>query len=125
MSAEKIPAMKTPKAPTMTDYKSTAQASHGEKLKAMGFAGGGPVTEATFPIRPPTAAPLRSSAPSIGAKRPSVPGFAVGGNVGGREHPVNVTRGAAAEREMAQMEKEAKREKAARAAGNHRRPKGS
>lgn len=101
----KTPPTPTVKAPGMSDYKSAAQDSHGEKLKAMGFAGGGPVTEATFPIRPPVVAPLRSSAPSIGAKRPSV-GLAVGGNVGSR--PVNVSRGAAAEREMALMEKEAK-----------------
>jgi hypothetical protein len=109
--------IKTPKAPTMTDYKSAAQASRGEKLKAL--AGGGPVTQAAFPIRPPIVAPLRSSAPSFGAKKPSIPGLAAGGGVQGREQTsvTHVIRGAAAEREMARMEKEAK------TAGNRPKPR--
>jgi hypothetical protein len=90
----------------MTDYKSAAKSSREVKMKSMGFAGGGPVTQAAFPMRPPVVAPLRPIAPPIGGKRPSVPGLAAGGNVGG--HPVNVTGGPAAEREMARMEKEAK-----------------
>jgi hypothetical protein len=98
--------IKTPKAPTMTDYKSAARASHVLKLK--GLAGWGPVTQASFPIRPPVVAPLRSSTPTFGAKRPSIPGLAAGGNIEGRGHP---------DREMARMEKETK------AAGNHRKPK--
>jgi len=34
------------------DYREAAKVSRGQKLKAMGFDGGGPVTAATFPIRP-------------------------------------------------------------------------
>jgi hypothetical protein len=104
-TGKKPPAIKTPRGPAMSDFKSAAAASREGKIKAMGFAGGGPVAQATFPIRPPVVAPLRSIAPSVGAKRPSIPGLAAGGNVGGR-----VTRGAAAEREMARMEREANRD---------------
>jgi hypothetical protein len=123
MSISKIPTIKALKGPTMTDYKSAAAASRGDKLKTMGFAGGGPVIQpASFPMRPPVVAPLRSIAPPIGVKRPSVPGLAVGGNVGG--HPVSVTRGPAAEREMARMEREAKAEQKARSTGTQRQKKG-
>ena len=112
MSISKPPSIKPLKAPTMTHYKTAAAASRDEKIKTMGLAGGGPVTQAAFPIRPPVVAPLRSVAPSVGAKRPSIPGLAAGGNVSG-----HVIRGPAAEREMARMEKEAK------ADGNRRQPK--
>jgi hypothetical protein len=81
----------------MSDYKSSAHASHGDKLTAMGFAGGGPIQPASFPMRPPVVAPLRAIAPPVSGKKLLV--FADGGNVVG--HPVSATRGVAAEREMA------------------------
>jgi hypothetical protein len=58
--------IKTPKAPTMTDYKSAAQTSRCEKLK--GLAGGGPVTQASFPIRPPVVAPFDRARRQLGPK---------------------------------------------------------
>lgn len=127
---EKISGIKAPKISTMPDYKSAARASHGEKLKAMGFASGGNVNTGPVTIAPgslPTSPIWKSvtgspsghlpvSPPITKASAPLVPvrSFADGGKV---------IRGPAAEREMARMEREAKAEKEAKAAANHRRPK--
>jgi hypothetical protein len=126
MSIGKLPTIKTSKSPTMADYKSGAAVSRDVKLKAM--AGGGNVT--VPPGRQPTSPIWKSVPPALpsGASRQSVSPpiskasaplvavspFAAGGNV---------IRGPAAEREMARMEREAKAEKEARAAGNQRLPK--
>jgi hypothetical protein len=126
---EKISGIKAPKISTMTDYKSAAQASHGEKLKAMGFAGGGNVNSAPVTVSPgslPSSPIWKSvasgssghlpvSPPISKASSPLVPvrSFADGGTV---------IRGLAAEREMARMEKEARAEKEAKLAG-HKQPR--
>jgi hypothetical protein len=115
---------------TMSDYKSAARASHGEKLK--GFAGGGPVAPpASFPIRAPVVSPLSSHPPSLSAAPhppqvvapvranppqsiPAQPApqvinqLASGKKLISRASGGRVIRGPAAEREMAQMEKDAK-----------------
>jgi hypothetical protein len=125
--SQKIPAIKTPKAPSMSDYKSTAQASHGEKLKAMGFAGGGSVLANSrgkplpINITHGPAAAHEMAGMEKEAKGGLKPEFAGGGTVPaghGKPSTVNVIHGKAAEREMARMEREAK------ASGNLRRPKG-
>ena len=121
----KVPAMKTPKNPTMAGYKAAARTSRREKLKAMGFAGGGNVNTAPLTV-PPGRQPIspiwKSVPPTLpsGASRQSVsppisrataPMVAVSPFAGGGK----VIRGPAAKREMARMEREAAR--------NQHRPK--
>jgi hypothetical protein len=96
----------------MSDYKSDAKVSRQEKLKAMGFAGGGnvsPIWKSVPPTLPSGASRQAVSPPISKASAPfvGVSSMALGGNV---------IRGPAAEREMARMEKEAK------TAGNRRQP---
>jgi hypothetical protein len=109
-------------------YKLAAKASHSVKLKSMGFAGGGnvniapgrqpvsPIWKSVPPALPSGAVRLPVSPPISKATAPLVPvsSFATGGNVPERPSPVYVTRGVAAEREMAQMEKKAKAAKSQR-----------
>jgi hypothetical protein len=97
----KISTIKPANLPTMSNYKAAAKASRGEKLKSM--AGGGPITEATFPIRAPVVGPLPSGTPPV-LKSGRPPTLAAGGDV----RKTNVIHGKAAEREMAQMEREAR-----------------
>jgi hypothetical protein len=73
--SEKIPAMKPPKGPTMTDYKSAAAVSRGVKVKAM--AGGGNVNTAALTVpsgRQPSSPIWKSVPPTLpsGASRQSV-----------------------------------------------------
>jgi hypothetical protein len=115
--------------PTMSDYKSAARASHSEKLK--GFAGGGPVQPASFPMRAPVVSSLPSHPPSLSAAPnppqvvapvranppQSIPAqpppqvinqLASGKKLASLAQGGRVIRGPAAEREMARMEKDAK-----------------
>lgn len=131
MSISKTPAINTPKAPTMTDYKSAAAVSHGVKLKAMAVGGNIPIphlSPVVVPNVPPGREPsspiwksVPSSLPSGGSHLPvsppiskaSAPLVAVSPLAAGGK----VIRGPAAERGMARMEREAK------AARNQRLPK--
>jgi hypothetical protein len=130
-TSKKIPAIKTPKGPTMTDYKTAAAVSRGEKLKAMAGGGNVPVPSVSPVVVPNVPAGRQPTSPIWKSVPPSLPS-------GGSRQPVSppiskatapfvgvssmarggkVIRGPAAEREMARMER------AAKAAGNHRRPK--
>jgi hypothetical protein len=107
MSIGKIPTIKPAKAPIMTDYKSAAKASHGEKLKSMGVgkaSGQGKLSPGHVTHGP--AATREMAGMESEAQDGPTSELARGGRVSPSR--INVTRGKAAEREMAQMEKEAK-----------------
>ena len=92
----------------MTDYKSAAKASHGEKLKSMGVGKASGQAKLSPITHGPAAAREMAGMESEAQDGPTTE-MARGGRV--NPSRINVTHGKAAEREMAQMEREAKQER--------------
>ncbi len=112
MSIGKFPTIKLAKAPTMTDYKSSAKASHGEKLKSMGVGRVGASGQAKLSPMNVTHGPA-AAREMAGMESEAQDGLTSELARGGRVSPshLNVTHGKAAEREMAQMERIARQGK--------------